>query len=297
VLLLGLGTAIAYRVPRAEGAAGREPGEAHGWPGGSGGAWAWVEDTEWAACMDAGWDGPALRSAATAVVRRFEGVRVGGDAPAEGGSSAAGGSEGGPARRRAVLLGAPRQQGRHKVCLQVHASALRPVLAALAEELRGGAAAAGPRPSAPPGAATPPSTACSGGPHSTPALAAGSADGAAPQLPAGVRLVLQRRGRRGEWASVDVVPAGAGKAAALAHVAARFRLPAWALVAAGDTDRDAQLLAAAGAAVVTAPRPPPGLAALLRAGAAPGRGGWSCVGSRVAGPAGLLEGLAQLGLV
>ncbi|GIM16429.1 hypothetical protein Vretimale_19005, partial [Volvox reticuliferus] len=68
---------------------------------------------------------------------------------------------------------------------------------------------------------------------------------------------------RGEWCTLYVLPAAAGKAAAMHYVMQRFGIDAAAVVAAGDTDRDAELLAKAGAAIVTATRPPQALRQLL----------------------------------
>eukprot|EP00198_Chlamydomonas_reinhardtii_P005312 XP_001694648.1 predicted protein [Chlamydomonas reinhardtii] len=125
----------------------------------------------------------------------------------------------------------------------------------------------------------------------------------------------RRGGTRGEWCSVDVIPAAAGKAAALSHVLGRFGIAPAAVVAAGDTDRDAELLAAAGAAVVTSPRPSPALRELLQprpsgaqmpaatgvgggsAGAEATAAGSGVVQSAVCGPAGVVEGLQLLGLL
>ena len=86
---------------------------------------------------------------------------------------------------------------------------------------------------------------------------------------------------------IDVLPARAGKAAAMRHVAGLMGLTAADCVACGDSGNDADMLAAAGRAVL----PANALAELdaLRGGHA--------IRTRAAHAAGVLEGLASLGLV
>ncbi|KXZ54368.1 hypothetical protein GPECTOR_5g448 [Gonium pectorale] len=298
VLLLGLGTAIAYRVPP-QPEAGEADADAHG--GRSRGSGGWRLDAEWAALMDASYDADAVRRAVDSVLQMYGHVRIAPQRAAAPGSAALEL----PAGRPAVSYGLAKQQSRHKVSLLVHRSLRERVVTDLTDALRATTAAHSTRPD--------------GGTRQH-----GCGGHGGPVVVAGVRLVTMPRGPRGEWFSVDVIPAAAGKAAALCHVLRRFRIPPAAVVAAGDTDRDAELLAAAGAAVITTPRPPPTLRRLLeaRAAAAEGLDPWASAASSAAsgiggywaggaggvgerpvvqsssfGPAGVLEGLQRLGLV
>lgn len=85
---------------------------------------------------------------------------------------------------------------------------------------------------------------------------------------------------------IDVLPARAGKAAAIAHVARLFDLTMRDCVAAGDSGNDRDMLEAAGAAIVVG-NARDGIARLRGAG---------IYHARTAHAAGVLEGLRQVGL-
>ncbi len=312
VLLLGLGTHVAYAAPDGS----------------------WVEDKQWAAHLDASYDADAVRQAVERVVRQMAGVRVVGGRVISSEER----EEGGEGQRQgvpAVEYGIDRQQGTRKVCLEVHKSLVQRVVREVEEELQqvlleerrhtalgSGGGAAGGGSGRGRGAATQSRGAASGGVKvgrrvklarrqkeqaqeqqqdsspgqaDSPTEAAVGKDSVTARRVCHVQFVLQPRPPRGQWVTVDVIPAAAGKAAALRHVLQRFGVDGGAVVAAGDTERDAEVLAAAAAAVVTAPRPPPRLRELAAAGV--GSGGRGVAVASKTGAAGVLEGLQLLGLL
>lgn len=181
--------------------------------------------------------------------------------------------------RPAVSYGLSKVQSTHLLVMEVHHSAIGFVMEEVMQRLEGGRGEPHTRqrqqPPQPPqragrslwGANGPGDRAAVATVSWTSPAAPRSADGGGDVCGGGrcsVRFEVQPRGPRGEWCSLYVLPAAGGKAAALQHISRRFGICPAAVVAAGDTDRDAELLAgAAGAAIVTATRPPPALQRLL----------------------------------
>ncbi|GLI62325.1 hypothetical protein VaNZ11_004932, partial [Volvox africanus] len=307
VLLLALGTQIAYRIadPAVDAAAtskstlaarigraasrhaGRLPSD---WTAGS-----WRLDERWTQQLDSMYDAAAVRRVVDSVVQQYNSVRIALAPPsrsfprlssaqpyfrtdADCGAGAAlattatnvqpsantagtvngdGIDAAAPSApstndrftaspgRPAVSYGLGKLQSRHLVCLEVYGTLADRVMQDIRDRITRVASSPLTRPA-------------QDQRKDAAAVMAGTPDAAG-----GVCFELQPRGPRGEWCTLYVLPAASGKAAAMHYVMKRFNIDAAAVVAAGDTDRDVKLLAAAGAAITTATRPPQALHQLL----------------------------------